>query len=391
MRTTRRGAAILATLLTLVVVSACSSGKSTGASGATTAGTSSGTGSVSSSSSGPGSVSGQGNGKTVVFFSNPTSYAFVGSVISSVKQVLGSVGYKVDVIQDNATQANLDQLVQQYLATGQKPAAFIYWPWDATASVNDVRQLSQVAPVFQTNGETTTAEQPYVKAYAGTGNLAVGVSVGQAMISLRTQLLQSGHKLHSTNGNLLIVGPPTGYTRGSEMFAGFQQATKSQPFNVLANVPAQSTQQSDFSVASQIIPKYKGQGIDFIYTDNDPGALGVIQALKQDGLTPGKDVYVISADCGAGGLPLLSNGEEAASLFAAPQLEGYAVAYSLIAYFASGKQVQPGSYTQPVQTALPELSTAPPHLFTFAPVAALTKANVSSLNVYGVNAVQGCP
>ena len=51
-----------------------------------------------------------------------------------------------------------------------------------------------------------------------------------------------------------------------------------------------------YDVATQVVPAMKGK-FNFVYTLNDAIGLGVIKALKENGLTPGKDVLVVGGTC----------------------------------------------------------------------------------------------
>ena len=103
-----------------------------------------GGGSGGGDSGGSGSV--QGDGKELVMFTMTASNVYGANQIKGAKEEAEKLGYKLTVFEHNFSQPEQDQQVQQYIASGAKPAAIIFWPWVADAAINDVRQLSQLAP-----------------------------------------------------------------------------------------------------------------------------------------------------------------------------------------------------------------------------------------------------
>jgi ribose transport system substrate-binding protein len=114
---------------------------------------------------GTGSV--EGNGQELVMFTITASNVYGANQIKGAQSEAEKLGYKLTVFQNNFSQPEQDQQVQQYIASGAKPAAIIFWPWVADAALNDVRQLSQIAPVIQLTQEPNERSWPYVQAYSG--------------------------------------------------------------------------------------------------------------------------------------------------------------------------------------------------------------------------------
>ena len=55
--------------------------------------------------------------------------------------------------------------------------------------------------------------------------------------------------------------------------------------------------------------KTNGKSVNVVYAQNDDMALGVIQAIKEYGLKPGKDITVIGIDATKEALKAVKNGE----------------------------------------------------------------------------------
>ena len=104
-----------------------------------------------------------------------------------------------------------------------------------------------------------------------------------------------------------IFQHPEGEKTGTERLKGFEEATKDEPFNVIHLEYGANRPETGYEIGSQVIPHYKGQ-FDFLFVSNQQAANGIIRALKENGITPGKDVYIVSGDC-SGTLEAVKNGE----------------------------------------------------------------------------------
>ena len=143
------------------------------------------------------------------------------------------LGYKLTVFQNSFSQPEQDRQVQQYIASGAKPAVVIFWPWVAEAALNDVRQLSRIAPVIFLTQEPNEASWPYVKAYSGANQVHIGEVFGRTMIKAREAARAAGMELKSPGGNLLVFQHPEGEKTGTERMKGFLAVTKDEPFNII--------------------------------------------------------------------------------------------------------------------------------------------------------------
>ena len=89
--------------------------------------------------------------------------------------------------------------------------------------------------------------------------------------------------------------------------AAFEEVTKDEPFKVIHTEYGANDPETGYEKGSQVIPKYKGQ-FDFLFISNQQAANGIIRALKENGIKPGKDVWIVSGDC-SGSLEAVKNGE----------------------------------------------------------------------------------
>jgi ABC-type sugar transport system substrate-binding protein len=386
---------VAAGALVLVSTACSSSGSGSGSSNAADAvSTAAVPDSAGPGSSGPGapassgSPSFDGQGKTIVIFMLNPFGPYIQGDEDGLTHTFAKYGYKTKVITNNINQSDEDQQVQQYLATNQKPAAFIWWPANAAAGVNDTRLLSRVAPVIQLNQAVQPAGEQYVKFYVGDLDSVNGNLLGQGLIKARAAAKAAGTSLHSPGGNLLVFDAPAGYQGGIDRLAAFKKATASDPFNILAST--NNTNADDgYKNALSVIPKYKDKGIDFVYVYDGDIATGVIKALQQDGLTPGKDVQVVDGNCTSTTAPYAS-GQIASTTLQSGVIEGIATAEMTVRYLADPNTINPGTAMLPNTATYPTNLPAHPSKINGIPLPVLTKNNVNTTKLWGYTASQLC-
>jgi ABC-type sugar transport system substrate-binding protein len=315
----------------------------------------------SGSSAGAAASTGAPKNKNVVVFTPATSNNYVALWTSAAKDVLQKAGYTPKFLENNFDQSEEDQQVQQVIASGEKPAGIIWWPSDNPAGIASVRRLSKIAPVVQTNNAVLPEATKYVKAFGGVNDYADGVATGKLALKMRDAFKAKGMKMHSPNGNALIVTYVQGYQAGIDRVKGIEDATKSAPFNVVGKVITGFTTEESYKEVSSALPKLKSKGIDFVLAVSEFPAVGAIQALKESGLTPGKDVGVVTGNCQTN-FNLINSGVEYGTILQSPIIEGATAAKVLVKILANGGKTQgiDSTYTLPADpSSEPELPATP--------------------------------
>jgi ABC-type sugar transport system substrate-binding protein len=339
--------------------------------------------------SGGGSGSLQGDGKEMVMFTMTSSNVYGANQIAGAKQEAEELGYNLKVYENTFSQPEQDQQVQQYIASGAKPAAIIWWPWIRDAGLNSVRQLAQLAPVVQMTQPPDDASWPYVKAYSGANQTLIGETLGQMMIEARDAARKSGAKFKSENGNLLVFQHPEGEFTGTARFEAFQDVTKDEPFKVIHTEYGANDPETGYEKGSQIIPQYKGQ-FDFLFISNQQAANGIIRALKENGITPGKDVWLVSGDC-SGSLEAVKNGETFGTGIQPAAVEGR-LAVRTAAKLVANEGSTEGEETQyEVEAVAPEIEPGPPAKYNYMPHApAVGAKGIADTKIWGSTADEIC-
>lgn len=330
----------------------------------------------------------KGDGKELVMFTITASNVYGANQIKGAEAEAEKLGYKLTVFQNNFSQPEQDKQVQQYIASGAKPAAVIFWPWVADAALNDTRQLAKIAPVIQLTQEPNEKSWPYVKAYSGANQILIGKTVGEMLIKAREAARAAGMQLKSPGGNLLIFQHPEGEKTGTERMKGVVEATKAEPFNIIHLEYGANSPETGYEIGSQVVPKYKGQ-FDFLWVSNQQAANGVIRALKENGITPGKDVYIVSGDC-SGSLDAVKDGETFGTGIQPAAVEGALAVRTAAKYIANGK-IEGDVKQLEVEAEPPAIDDTPPAKFNYMPHApAIGADGIAKTKIWGYTADEIC-
>lgn len=357
----------------LVTSAAACSTSSSAAPGATAGSQSSGTGTT------------DGGGALLKVFMPSTSNVYLAAASQSIKDEAKALNYTVNIVENNWDQTEQDQQVQEWLATGERAAAVLVWPAGAAAATNSIRLLSAQAPVIQFNQLVTPEASEYVTAYAGVSDAGIGKEAGANALAAVEKLKTEGAKFHGPNGkpNVVEIRFTAGYAAGDDREKAFAEAT-SGAFNMLAVEPTPTVDaQGGFKAASQVIPRFLGQGIDIVYAHSNDVANGVVQALEQNGLRPGKDVILVTGTS-SGDMTNLRSGKIWSATLQSPVIEGALVVRTAAQYIATG-QVQPGEVTIESSSAKPELKVEAPHKATYMMNPQVTAMNNDSFNIWGLS------
>jgi len=301
-----------------------------------------------------------GEGKEIVVLMPSRSNAYLAQWIRGAEESAKEGNYKLTIVENNFDQTEQDAQVQQRLGMPSQPAAYVWWPADNQAGLATLRRLSRSGvPVFQVNQAVQPEAQDLVVAYAGVNDYFNGQVAAKNALAARDAFVAAGGKLHGEGGNLVVLKFIPGYSAGEDREAGFKEATKDKPFNIVATEFAGFDNASGYKAMSQLIPSLRDGGIDFVYGMSDGPVTGAVKALEEAGMVPGKDVYLFSATCIAD-ISAVSAAKEFATGVQAAGLEGWFSINVVARYFEYGSQVKDGEYIAPdTADARPEFNFRP--------------------------------
>lgn len=296
-------------------------------------------GSVGGATSAPGGADGTAasGGGSIVAFIPTTTNTYIAEWAHGAKERAAELGYDLTIIENNFDQAEEDTQVQQQLGAADPDlAAYIWWPSDNEAGVASLQALYESGvPVIQTNQLPFAGSEQYIVGYAGVNDSLNGEVAAGMVVEARDWLVAHGDTLHSEGGNAVIVGFPAGYQAGIDRSAAALPILEDAGITVLGQVEVGFDPQTGYDGTKQLIAAHRDEGIDLVYAHNSSLAEGVIQALEEEGYTPGKDVMVVGGTC-HGNLEHLEDGTEFGTGLQAARLEGTFSINTLEEYLTTG-------------------------------------------------------
>ena len=119
----------------------------------------------------------------IVSFNAASSEAYVGAFVTGIKATAAQYGYDITVFENNYNQAEQNQQVEQYLATGKLPDVFIWWPPDAVAGLGSLRKLAKTGvPVLKINQLPNEQDKEYIFGYAGPDDRLRAYNAGEMRV-----------------------------------------------------------------------------------------------------------------------------------------------------------------------------------------------------------------
>jgi ribose transport system substrate-binding protein len=365
-------AGVVAVLGLLAGTAGCSSGTAGGAS-EDSGGTVEGTGSL------------EGNGELLKIFMPSTSNVYLAAAAKAAEAEAEKLGYTTSIVENNFDQTEMDQQVQEWLATGEEAAAVMFWPASAANATASIRALSQVAPVLQWNQLIDPAAEDYIEiGYAGVSDLGIGDQAGKDTLAQIEKLTAEGYEFHGPDGlpNVLEISLGSGdYAAGEDRHNAFMDVVEGK-INYLGREGASEFDaQGGFAAASTAIPKYLSEGIDLIYVQTNDMGNGVVQAAEQNGLKPGEDVFLMTGTS-SGSMDNLRSGKITTAVLQSPVIEGTLIVDTVAQYLATGETVD-DTVTIPSDEEKPELQVEAPNRVTFMMNPSVNADNIEDFMIWG--------
>jgi simple sugar transport system substrate-binding protein len=112
----------------------------------------------------------------------------------------------------------------------------------------------------------------------------------------------------STPTNMVVLEGTTGSAPAIDRATGFNSAITGSGIKTLDSQTGNFTRADGKTVMEGFLQKY-GKTINLLFAQNDDMGLGALDAIKAAGLTPGKDIKIVTIDGTHDGLTALSQGE----------------------------------------------------------------------------------
>jgi len=114
--------------------------------------------------------------------------------------------------------------------------------------------------------------------------------------------------LGSTDTNMVVLEGTTGSAPAIDRATGFDKAITGTKITKLDSQTGNFTRADGKTVMEGFLQKY-GKKINLLFAQNDDMGLGALDAIKAAGLTPGKDIQIVTIDGTHDGLQSLVDGQ----------------------------------------------------------------------------------
>jgi galactofuranose transport system substrate-binding protein len=159
-------------------------------------------------------------------------------------------------------------------------------------------------PVILTDRAVDTQDKSLYKTFLGSDFVKEGRLVGEWLVKNAS----SSDVNHDGTINVVQIEGTTGSAPAIDRKKGFEGAIKSDPkIKVIASQTGDFTRDGGKQVMETFLKTQKN--IDVLFAHNDDEGLGALEAIKAAGLTPGKDIKIMTIDAVHDGMVALSKGE----------------------------------------------------------------------------------
>lgn len=222
----------------------------------------------------------------------------------------------------------------------RKPDVIVVNAVDPAAVVPALRKANEAGiPVLMQNADTTPEGHAYTKAFIGSQSYDQGYAVGQMIV-----------KALGGKGNIVVITGKTGQTDTVNRTAGMQAAFKDAKasIDVLAVQPADWSKDKALTVMQDLLTRFPK--IDAVFGQDDPMALGALEAIKAQGRE--KEIKVFG----------VNGNKEACQAIKAGDMYGTALQLSYLvgvytvraAYDLTQKRLVPSAILAPTAPVTPE-------------------------------------
>lgn len=179
----------------------------------------------------------------------------------------------------------------------QKVDAIVLNPVDGKSIVPVVKKAAEAGiPVVMGAMDIDESGREFVASFVGADDTDVGRAAGKIMIDA----------LGADGGKVAIVEGSSGTSAQLQRTAGFEEAVADSKIEIVAKLPADFDKAKAMTIAEDLFTKYPD--LKGIWVHDDTMAVGVVQALKSQGLT-GDDVKIVSYNGSKAGADMIKAGE----------------------------------------------------------------------------------
>jgi len=214
----------------------------------------------------------------------------------------------VQLVYDNAEQKQENQIkaLRSFIAYQVDVIVFVPIVTDGWDNVLQEARDAGI-PVLVTDRKIHVDDQSLYAGFIGTDSLREGRNAGLFVLNKfknKSELLNETKEyiniveLFGTEGSSVAIGRAE----------GFREVLKSHPqYRIIYSKSGDFLRSKGYELAVEFLDMY--DDIDVIYSHNDGMTLGVIEAMEERGLRPGKDIVIITIDAQQAAIDALREGK----------------------------------------------------------------------------------
>lgn len=221
----------------------------------------------------------------------------------SIKESAEEAGIELKFSDAQGKQENQITAIRSYIQQKVDVIAFspvVETGWDA------VLQEAKAAgiPVILTDRAVDTEDTSLYETFLGSDFVKEGQDAGQWLVDNAADADVDG----DGDVNVVQLEGTTGAAPAIDRGEGFAEAISADPA-----IEVTASQTGDFTRdgGKQVMESFLNseEGIDVVFAHNDDMGLGAIEAIEAAGLTPGKDIKIITVDAVHDGMQALADGK----------------------------------------------------------------------------------
>jgi ribose transport system substrate-binding protein len=269
---------------------------------------------------------------------NSADHPSITAVVEGMNDEAAIYGAKVTAFDPAMDPQKQAAMIEDCIA--RKPGAIAINAVDPATVVPGIRKAAEAGiPVVMQNADTTEQGRAYTKAFIGSQSYDQGFAVGQMIV-----------KALGGKGNVVVITGKPGQTdtvnRTEGMKAAFSDAKAD--IDVLATQPADWSKDKALTVMQDLLTRYPQ--IDAVFGQDDPMALGALEAIKAQGM--GGQVKVFGVNGNKEACAAVKNGEMAGTALQLSYLVGVYTVRA--AYDLTHNRLVPSKILAPTAPVTPE-------------------------------------
>ncbi|MDA9534554.1 substrate-binding domain-containing protein [Amylibacter sp.] len=268
----------------------------------------------------------------IVSFNGPVREAYIGKFVRGLKDMAGLKGYELSIFENQFNQAQQNQQIQQYLALGELPSAFIWFPTDDVSGLEALQLLAETGvPILKVNQLPNELDKEYIFGFAGPDFSLRGRSAGYMMREAAANKKKSG----GSGFNVVVLSYPHDFKGYNLTIEAFNDAILGTDLNIISDVGVGFGRLNGYEGALDLIGDIGNQSIDFVFGMDDAILTGGIKAFEDAGKIMGEDIVAIGAVCN-GNRNLFNDGKQYGTTLQSPLHEGQLAIKLVDEYITTG-------------------------------------------------------